>query len=99
MHTDKSLHVKKKLTTDKCSRVSPFGHRRVIGLWLLTGDYRCHMRPSSVDKTKASTVCVSRILRPFPSDVKEQSGPDRARTGDLYIANVALWPAELQALH
>ncbi len=49
--------------------VSPFGHHRIKGSWLLPGEYRCLRRPSSVTHTKASTVCVSKtFLRPFHSD-------------------------------
>lgn len=37
--------------------VSPFGHRRVTGLWLLTDDFRGLIRPSSAHYAKASTEC------------------------------------------
>lgn len=37
--------------------VTPFGHRRVKGLWLLTDDFRGLIRPSSAHYSKASTVC------------------------------------------
>ena len=43
-------------------RVSPFGHRRITGSWLLPGEFRRHARPSSVSCTKTSTVCVSKRL-------------------------------------
>ena len=32
---------------DKIGRVSPFGNRRITGVWLLPDEYRRHMRPSS----------------------------------------------------
>lgn len=42
----------------KSGRVSPFGHHRIKASWQLPGDYRGHVRPSSENATKASTVCV-----------------------------------------
>ena len=44
----------------KAGRVSPFGHRRIIGFRHLPDEFRCLIRPSSVLHTKASTVCVSK---------------------------------------
>ena len=38
--------------------VSPFGHRRIKASWQLPDDYRGHVRPSSVIKTKVSAVCI-----------------------------------------
>ena len=35
-------------TEDELSRVSPFGHRRIIRSWLFPDAYRSHARPSSV---------------------------------------------------
>ena len=40
-------------------RISPFGHRRITGSWLLHDEYRYHVRPSSATYTKAFTVCVN----------------------------------------
>ncbi len=37
--------------------VTPFGHRRVIGFWLLTDDFRGLIRPSSAQHAKASVAC------------------------------------------
>ena len=51
---------------DEDDQVSPFGHRRIIGSWLLPDDFRDHVRPSLVTKAKVSTVCiVIRRLIPY----------------------------------
>ncbi len=45
--------------------VSPFGHRRIKGFWLLPDDFRGLIRPSSVLHAKAFTVCVNIRLKRF----------------------------------
>ena len=47
------------VTNYEVGRVSPFGHRRIKGSWLLPDEYRYHVRPSSATYTKAFTVCVN----------------------------------------
>lgn len=37
-------------------RITPFGNRRIKGVWLLPDAYRRHMRPSSARTPKASII-------------------------------------------
>ena len=55
-------------------RITPFGNRRIKGLWHLPDEYRRHTRPSSAKTSKASTIGImSRFLKKtFSSLVKER---------------------------
>ena len=59
-HAKSARYFYHRVTEYELGRVSPFGHRRVKASWQLTGAFRNHVRPSSVYRTKVSTVCVSK---------------------------------------
>jgi len=99
LYSDRSQKLYCGVTKYDLGGVSPFGHRRVIDCWHLTGDYRGQLRPSSATYAKASTVCVSKTFNYCDNPIRNKFLTGRPKSLEVHIFLTRKCINQLRTLH